>query len=171
LNKISSCLLAIVLTTFALSGCDSDRSGSHSRRHERSQYEDEESSNSRNLSPSPIPPGAVEATDDHEIIQAQTSNLVNAEVTGRAVVKKLLRDDVVAPRHQKFLLELTNGTTILVAHNTDVAPQVPIQEGDQLVIHGSFIYNTKGGLIHWTHHSNSPRHQGGYIDFNGARYQ
>jgi hypothetical protein len=170
LNKFSAGLLALVLTVFALSGCDSDRSGNHSR-HQRSQDEDEESSNSRNLSPSPVPPGAIEPTDDHEIVQAQTSNLVNAEVKGLAVVKKLLHDDVVAPRHQKFLLELTNGTTILVAHNTDVAPQVPIQEGDQLVICGSFIYNAKGGLIHWTHHSTSPRHQGGYIDFNGSRYQ
>jgi len=160
-----------MITVFALNACDSDGSGGHSRGHERSQYEDYESNSSRNLSASPVPPGAFEAPDDHEIIQAQSSHLVNAEVTGRAVVKRLLHDDVVAPRHQKFLLELTNGTTILVAHNTDVAPQVPVQEGDQVVIRGSFIYNAKGGLIHWTHHSNSPRHQGGYIDFNGARYQ
>ncbi len=170
MNKISSCLLALIITLFALSACDSDGSGGNTR-HARSQYEDEDSSNSRNLSASPIPPGVVEAQDDHEIVQAQNAGVRDCEVTGRAVVRKLLKDDVVAPRHQRFLLELTNGTTILVAHNTDVAPKVPIQEGDQLVIHGAFIANPKGGVIHWTHHSTSPRHEGGYIDFNGGRYQ
>lgn len=172
LNKISASILVLLVSAFALSACDSDNNGTRSSggRH-HSEYEDFSPDSSRNLDPAPIPPGTVEAIDDHEVVQAQSAGQRDAEVSGLCVVRKLLRDDTVAPRHQRFLLELTNGSTVLVAHNTDLAPRVPIEEGDQLVIHGSFIYNPKGGVIHLTHHATSARHEGGYIDFKGLRYQ
>ncbi len=111
------------------------------------------------------------ADDDRQIRQAQEAHMINAEVTGKAVVLKLLPDDRQGLQHQKFLLQLSNGTTILVAHDISYAPKVPIVPGDQITIHGSYIWNSKGGLIHWTHHSDSPRHEGGWIQFQGQYYQ
>lgn len=114
---------------------------------------------------------AQSAVQDAEAIQAQQQQLVNVEVTVAAPVQKLLRDDTRGRPHQKFLILLSNGTTVLVAHNTGEAPRVPIAEGDIVRIHGEYIWNRKGGLIHWTHHSTTPRHEGGWIEFNGRRYE
>lgn len=127
------------------------------------------------LEPAPLPAskGGAEGAvfDDSEIIKAQDAHLVNVQVTGKVIVKKLLPDDTRGLPHQKFLLQLTNGTTVLVAHNTQMAPPVPLQAGDSLTICGFFVWNSRGGLIHWTHHSDSSRHPGGWIEFQGRRYQ
>lgn len=108
---------------------------------------------------------------DAEAIRAQELQLVKVPVTVTAPVKKMLRYDDRGLPHEKFLLLLSNGTTILVAHNTKMAPYVPLQAGDMVTVSGEFIWNAKGGLIHWTHHTDTPNHRGGYIDFNGKRYE
>jgi translation initiation factor IF-1 len=108
---------------------------------------------------------------DAEAIRAQQLQLVKVPLTVTARVKKLLKYDGRGLPHEKFLLVLSNGSTILVAHNTKMAPYVPIQPGDTVTVKGEFIWNAKGGLIHWTHHSDTPNHAGGYIDFNGKRYE
>lgn len=108
---------------------------------------------------------------DAEAIRAQQLQLVKVPVTVTAPVKKLLKYDDRGLPHEKFLLLLSNGSTVLVAHNTKMAPYVPLQAGDTVTVCGEFIWNPKGGLIHWTHHTDSPNHKGGYIDFNGKRYE
>ncbi len=113
----------------------------------------------------------VPVLNDQEVLAAQNAQAVKTMVTATMPVKRLLPADTKGRAHQKFLLNASNGTTILVAHSTDSAPEVPIQPGDVITIHGEYIWNKKGGLIHWTHHSDTPRHEGGYIDFNGKRYQ
>jgi len=109
--------------------------------------------------------------DDSQAIAAQTDHAIRQEITVVAKVKKLLPEDVVGLPHQKFLIVLSNGTTVLIAHDLKMAPAVPIKPGDVLCIHGEYIWNKLGGLIHWTHHTDTPRHEGGWIDFNGVRYQ
>jgi len=108
---------------------------------------------------------------DAEAIRAQELQLVKVPLTVTAPVKKMLKYDDRGLPHEKFLLLLSNGTTILVAHNTKMAPYVPLQPGDLVTVSGEYIWNAKGGLIHWTHHSDTPNHKGGYIDFNGRRYE
>jgi hypothetical protein len=116
-------------------------------------------------------PSAFVTYTDQEVIQAEQARAVKVEVTCCAPVKKLLPDDTRGLPHQKFLLQLSNGTTILVAHDTQMAPRVPLQAGDKPVIHGEYIWNAKGGLIHWTHHTDTPRHEGGWILLNGQKYE
>ena len=111
------------------------------------------------------------ALDDKEGLSAQADHAIKREITVEARVKKLLATDTEGLPHQKFLIELSNGSTILIAHDLKYAPTVPIQAGDVLRIHGEYIWNSLGGLIHWTHHSDTPRHENGWIDFNGVRYQ
>jgi hypothetical protein len=106
-----------------------------------------------------------------QVISAQDQHQRAVEVTVTAPVKRILPDDTEGLPHQRFLLQLANGSTVLVAHNTNEAPRVPIAEGDLVTIHGEYGWNAKGGFIHWTHHSDTPRHEGGYIDFNGQRFQ
>jgi len=91
-------------------------------------------------------------------------------VEGRVV--QLLRDDNEGERHQRFVIGLSNGQTILVTHNIDIAPRVEgICEGDTVFVKGEYIWNERGGLIHWTHHDPNGSHQGGWVVHQGNKYE
>ncbi|MEM8547763.1 MAG: DUF3465 domain-containing protein, partial [Pseudomonadota bacterium] len=74
-------------------------------------------------------------------------------------------------RHQRLLGRTDDGHSLLIAHNIDLAPRVPLARGDTLRIAGQFEYNDKGGVIHWTHHDPQGRHAGGFIEHAGQRYR
>lgn len=84
----------------------------------------------------------------------------------------MLHDDVVGDRHQRFILELSDGRTILVVHNIDVAPRIDaLYEGAPVAVFGEYEWNELGGLVHWTHFDPKLEHEGGWIEFKGKRYQ
>jgi hypothetical protein len=91
------------------------------------------------------------------------------EATG--VVQRELPDDTDPPRHQRFILELDSGHTLLVAHNIDVAPRVPLEAGARITVRGEYEWNQRGGLIHWTHRDESGRQGGGWVRFQGVHYR
>ncbi|MGM7375339.1 DUF3465 domain-containing protein, partial [Acinetobacter baumannii] len=77
----------------------------------------------------------------------------NIQVQGSGRVKAILREDNDGSRHQKFILILKNGLSILVAHNIDLAPKIEdLRKGDIVEFNGEYEYNAKGGVLHWTHH-------------------
>lgn len=99
----------------------------------------------------------------------QKSN-VQLETTGKVV--QLLPDDLEGSRHQKFLIKIAEGHTILVAHNIDLASRIDtLQIGDNITIYGEYEWNEKGGVIHWTHHDPAKRHADGWIKHLGKIYQ
>jgi hypothetical protein len=92
-------------------------------------------------------------------------------VTLHAVVKKNLPDDNVGSRHQKMILELPSRHTVLLAHNIDLAKRVPARQGDTIRVKGEYEYSEQGGVLHWTHLDPAGRHEGGWIEHDGQRYQ
>ncbi len=94
---------------------------------------------------------------------------VMVEVPAR--VYRVLPDDDDGARHQRFLIRLSDDQSLLVAHNIDLAPRVPLDEGDSIVVHGQFESNDRGGVLHWTHHDPRRRREGGWIEFDGKRYE
>ncbi|MDY0265814.1 MAG: DUF3465 domain-containing protein [Sulfurospirillum cavolei] len=87
-------------------------------------------------------------------------------------VVKLLSDDNVGNRHQRFIVKLASGKTLLIAHNIDIAPKVaPLQEGGVVTFCGDLETNDKGGVVHWTHHDPHNHHNGGFLEYNGKRYE
>lgn len=96
-------------------------------------------------------------------------------VTVTAEVFRVLEDDHDGDRHQRFLIGVgTEGRrtlTVKVSHNIDLAPRVPVEEGDRVTIRGEFEWNELGGVIHWTHHDPDGRHEGGWIDLDERRYE
>nr|WP_174505487.1 DUF3465 domain-containing protein [Acinetobacter sp. Marseille-Q1620] len=93
-------------------------------------------------------------------------------VQAQGMVKAVLRDDNDGSRHQKFILKLDNGLSVLVAHNIDLAPKITnLQKGDLVEFKGDYEYNDKGGVIHWTHHDPHSKHQDGWLKMDGKIYQ
>ncbi len=96
----------------------------------------------------------------------------NLQVQGESVVSRILPDDTKGSRHQKFILRLSHGQTILVAHNIDLAPRIRgLEVGDTVEFYGEYEWNEKGGVIHWTHHDPDGRHVGGWLMHDGNVYQ
>lgn len=111
---------------------------------------------------------------DQEVLDAQKKNMSKIHVTFSALVYKLLPDDTKGIPHQRFLLRLSNNTTVLVAHNTNLGPYLTIHPGDWVDISGEYIWNKKGGLVHYTHPSTNGFTKGGWIkirvpDLAGSR--
>lgn len=102
--------------------------------------------------------------------------LIEGEISGEMVtveaeVVKVLPDDNEGSRHQRLLLALESGGTVLIAHNIDLAQRVPTVEGDVLTVRGQYEWNEKGGVIHWTHHDPKNWREGGWIELDGERYE
>lgn len=96
----------------------------------------------------------------------------NFQVAGEGVVAKLLPDDRKGVRHQRFIIRLSSGQTVLVAHNIDLAPRIDrLQTGDKVAFYGEYEWNAKGGVVHWTHHDPDGRHIGGWLKHDGKTYQ
>jgi hypothetical protein len=102
------------------------------------------------------------------VIAARRSD-VWVELSGS--VDRVLRDDEQGSRHQRFIVRLPSGATVLVAHNIDLAPRVPVQEGSRVTIRGEYAWNERGGVVHWTHHDPRGQHPGGWIDVGGERFR
>jgi molybdopterin converting factor small subunit len=96
----------------------------------------------------------------------------DVQVSGSGIVLRLLKDDTDGHKHQKILLRLASGKTLLIAHNIDLAPRIhSLKEGDTLEFYGEYEYNTKGGIVHWTHHDPQKRHTDGWLKHNGKTYR
>lgn len=91
-------------------------------------------------------------------------------VESAASVTRVLADDNHGSRHQRFLVDVA-GNSVLIAHNIDLAPRVPVETGDQLVVRGRFEWNEKGGVLHWTHHDPDGGRRGGWIEHRGKVYR
>lgn len=117
----------------------------------------------------------AQTCENTSIKQAFTAQQSKRQVKGCGTIIKALPDDNEGSRHQKILVELTGITpkqTLLLVHNIDIAPRVSeVERGQTLSFYGEYIYNDKGGLVHWTHHDPAARHQGGWIESHGVRYE
>ncbi len=113
------------------------------------------------------------SSGNNRILQtAFTKKQSDLQVEGRGVVRKILPDDLKGLRHQKFILQVNPGQTVLVAHNIDMAPRLNgLKKGDMVSFYGEYEWNERGGVIHWTHHSPDSGHISGWLKYNGRIYQ
>ncbi len=96
----------------------------------------------------------------------------NTQVQGAGIVSRILPDDNEGSRHQRFILHLKSGQTLLVAHNIELAPRVDnLKEGDVVEYNGEYQWNPKGGLVHWTHRDPAGRHADGWLKHAGRVFQ
>ena len=104
--------------------------------------------------------------------QAFENEQSDIQVEGEATVWKTLPDDNKGTRHQRFILKLSSGQTLLVAHNIDLADKIKgLKKGDKVAFYGEYEWSEQGGVIHWTHHDPAGRHEDGWLKHGGQVYQ
>ncbi len=110
--------------------------------------------------------------DDNSIGRAFASGASGIQVEGEGTVVRVLPDDLNGSRHQRFIVQLASGQTLLFAHNIDIAPRIDgLEPGDSVRFNGEYAWNAKGGVIHWTHHDPQGRHVAGWVIHNGKTYR
>jgi len=118
------------------------------------------------------PVETVSTKSDGEVESAYRNGHSDVQVNGTGTVIKLLSDDNQGSRHQKFILRLPSGQTLLIAHNIDLAPRInELSNGDKVQFYGEYEWNDKGGVIHWTHRAPNGQHVGGWLKHNGRTYE
>ena len=111
-------------------------------------------------------------TTGSELQSAIAARRSDTQVQGSGTVTRVLSDDNDGSRHQRFILQLATGESLLVAHNIDLAPRVTgLKVGDTVSFNGEYEWNDRGGVIHWTHHDPRGSHVGGWVEHNGRRYE
>lgn len=114
--------------------------------------------------------GSVPSTAPAQTAESEFRS--GAQVYGEGTVQRVLADDNDGSRHQRFILKLDSGRTLLIAHNIDLAPRIPaLKTGDTVAFYGEFEENDRGGVIHWTHHDPRGVHPGGWLRHEGRTYQ
>jgi uncharacterized protein YceK len=109
---------------------------------------------------------------DQDIAAAFANRQSGLAVSDSGVVDRVLSDDTEGGRHQRFILRLASGQTLLMAHNIDIAPRVNgLSVSDSVEFSGEYEWNDRGGVVHWTHHDPSGRHQAGWLKHGGVTYQ
>ena len=118
--------------------------------------------------------GSKASSGDSVLGRALRSRTSDIQVSGSGRVVKVLSDDRQGSKHQRFILKLGSGQTLLVAHNIDLAPRInSLRVGDAVDFYGEYEWNSKGGVIHWTHHDppGGSSHKGGWLKHKGRTYK
>lgn len=78
-------------------------------------------------------------------------------------------------RHEGFLVHLSGGDgrglTVRVEDNVDLTGPIPLTEGRFVEVRGEYVYDARGGLVHYTHRDPRARHAAGYVLVDGKFYQ
>lgn len=112
------------------------------------------------------------ASADSSLVAAFENQRSNVQVQGGGSVTKVLSDDNEGSRHQRFIVRLASGQTVLIAHNIDLAGRVSsLKPGDPVEFYGEYEWNERGGVVHWTHRDPQHGHVDGWIKHNGHTYQ
>ena len=115
---------------------------------------------------------AVHSSDDRILANAFSSRQSNVLVHGYGVVTRLLPDDASGIRHQRFIIQLDSGLTLLVANNISLARRIDsLKVGDRIEFKGEYEWSPQGGVVHWTHRDPAGRHSPGWLKHNGTTFQ
>ena len=109
---------------------------------------------------------------DQILQNAFQQKISNLQVENQGIIIKILKDDLEGSRHQRFIIKLNSGQTVLIAHNIDLAPRVNnLKIGETIHFFGEYEWNKLGGVIHWTHKAPQGDHIDGWLKYKDKLYQ
>lgn len=110
--------------------------------------------------------------DNTQLLAAYKNRVAKAQIKGSGLIVKVLKDDLEGSRHQRLIVKVNENQTLLIAHNIDLAPRIPNPKiGSVVAFYGEYIWNKKGGVLHWTHKDPRKKHEDGWLQYNGRIYQ
>lgn len=84
-------------------------------------------------------------TSDEDMLSFFEEDRSDEQVCLQGTVNKILADDNDGARHQRFIIQLGSGQTILIAHNIDLAERIDgLREGDRIEVYGEYEWNDRG---------------------------
>ena len=117
-------------------------------------------------------PQSAHECDEDSLSAAYRKHQSRVAVCGHGVIAKVLKDDTQGIRHQRFVVRLPPGQTVLIAYNFDLAPRIDgLRTGSPVEFVGEYDWNGQGGVVHWTHRDPGGRHSPGWIRYEGRQYQ
>lgn len=119
----------------------------------------------------PVSSGREPSSPLTEVAAAFAQRRSNVELTCAGRIERLLPDDDDGSAHQRFIVNVAAEQTVLVAHNLELAPRIPLALGDSVTVRGVYEWNEKGGVLHWTHDDPQGRRDGGWILHEGETYR
>lgn len=115
--------------------------------------------------------GQQQQTAD-DVQKAFEAKATNVQIAGEGSVLRILSDDRSGSPHQRFIVKLASGQTVLISHNIALAPRVDdLKDGDTVSFSGEYVWNEQGGLIHRTHRDPRSHLASGWIKHNGRTYE
>jgi hypothetical protein len=116
--------------------------------------------------------GSSPECNEGALASAYRKHQSRVEVCGRGVIAKVLRDDTQGIRHQRFVVRLPPGQTVLIAYNFDLAPRIDgLRTGSPIEFVGEYEWNGQGGVVHWTHRDPGGHHSPGWVRYEGRQYE
>ncbi len=122
------------------------------------------------------PIGSGADADNGAVYDAWRAGRSHGEVTASGSVVRILGTRVgPSGSHEGFLLHLRGaagrGLTVRIEDNVDLTGPIPLHPGEEVEVRGEYIYDSRGGLIHYTHRDPRGRHVAGYVRAGGNLYQ
>ena len=116
--------------------------------------------------------GLASRSGDDVFASAFEEHRANFVAEGSGTVTRVLSDDNEGSPHQRFIVTLPSGQTLLISHNIGLAHRVEgLSVGDSVSFRGEYEWNDKGGVVHWTHRDPEGRHEPGWIRHGGNTYE
>ena len=107
------------------------------------------------------------------LCEANAGHRTRVEITARGTVTRVLGvREGPSGFHEGFLVRVPDcGIVIRVEHNVDLGGSIPLRAGEPIELRGEYLYDPRGGIVHYTHHDPSGRHPGGYVLAGGETYR
>jgi len=113
--------------------------------------------------------GGEETLPDNErLLAAFSEGQTGMWVSGHGTVVRPLGSDASS---QRFLIRVDDALSLVIRHRVGSAGPVPADRDDVIAFQGRYEFHGGGGEIIMTHADPSQPSGGGWIEFNGVRYQ
>ena len=119
---------------------------------------------------------ASDTAQNRLVYDAWRSQRSHVEVTASGSVARIFGIHVgPSGAHEGFLLHLAGaegrGLTVRVEDNVDLTGPLDLAEGQSVEVRGEYIFDPRGGIVHYTHRDPRGRHAAGYVRVGDKFYQ
>ena len=94
------------------------------------------------------PPNVSSLPESRTSPRADSESRAGSQFESEGTVVRVLPDDNEGSRHQRFIVRLSSGRTVLIAHNIDLAPRVAdLEVGDTVAFSGELDFAAEGHAL------------------------